>query len=183
MAKKEWHPEFTPSYTPKEMLEKGVFEGKYVNDIKEVPGDWKKTAKVLTKDQSPDPNVNFYKVKSRQPLSEWKKKGWIDPEDPEGWFSWYIKYFLGRRIEKIDEKQIKRWKSFVARHQGQINANCTLKDDKCRPVQRQGLLQWAWDSHTEFNDTQREKNLKRIVNKAGATLSKGNEAYPLSDKW
>lgn len=184
MAKRPlWDVDFTPSYTPKEMLELGVFEGKYINDIKEVPSDWKKLPKVVGKKDDPDPNLNHYKVKSRQSLSEWKKKGWIDPEDPEGWFGWYIRYFLGRRIEKIDAKQIKRWKSFVARHQGQINANCSLKEDKCRPVQRQGLLQWAWNSHTEFTDTQREKNLKRIVSKANATLTASSESHPISQYW
>jgi hypothetical protein len=158
-----WDQEFTPSYTPEEMLRMGVFEGKYINNIEEVPEGWKKIPKVLGKKDNPDPSLNYYGVKSRQPLSVWKKNGWIFDRDPEGWFSWYIKYFLGLRSKEMDRIQITRWKSFVARHQGQINNNCKLGDRDCRPRQRQGLLQWAWDSTKEFTEATREKNLKRIL--------------------
>lgn len=163
MNSKTWNIKFTPSYTPEEMLKLGVFEGKYVNGIKGIPASWKVTPKVLGPKDEPDPKLNKFGVKSRQPLSVWKEKGWTTKESPLGWFEWYCLYYLGRRLDKEDDWQIGRWNSFVARHQGQIKANCSLTDDKCRPVQRQALLQWSWDSSTLYNDKQRQKNLKQFT--------------------
>ena len=162
MTKIKWDREFTPSYTPKEMLELGVFEGKYINALSDLPKSWYKLPKVLGPDDDPDPKVNKYGVKSRQPLSVWKEKGWTTKLSPYGWFQWYCLYFLGRRDEKEDALQIGRWKSFVARHNAQVQAKCKAGDKECHTKQRQGLLQWAWNSDTPFTDTQREKNLKRL---------------------
>jgi hypothetical protein len=163
MISKNWDVSFTPSYTPEEMLKLGVFEGKYINNIKGIPSSWKSLPKVVGPKDPPDIKLNKYGVKSRQPLSAWKEKGWITDDSPNGFFEWYIHYWLGRRLDKIDNTQIGRWRSFVARHQGQIKANCTLGDDKCRPVQRQALLQWGWDSSTLYTDEQRAKNLKKFT--------------------
>ncbi len=133
---------FTPHFTPKEMLKLGVFEGKYCNDcINELPKSWFTGAKIS---ETPDPALNHFGVKSRQPLSVWRDKGWIYGPDPRGWFQWYCRYYLGRRIEDVDAKQIKRWRAF-SRHAGQIRANCEPGDQFCRPRQRQGLLQWSHD--------------------------------------
>lgn len=132
--------DFTPFYTPKEMLSMGVFEGKYCNDCKdELPSDWFDGAKLSEK---PDESLNYFGIKSRQPLSVWREKGWIYGPDPRGWFQWYCRYYLGRRLPEIDAKQIKRWRAF-SRHAGQIRANCYPGDIFCRPRQRQGLLQWS----------------------------------------
>jgi len=57
---------FAPFFTPRKMLELGVFEGKYLNDCRqEFPANWfekAKTSKVA------DPSLNFFKIKSRQSL-------------------------------------------------------------------------------------------------------------------
>ena len=136
----DFHINFKPHFSPKKMLELGIFEGKYCNDCtNEYPDFWFKNAKL-----SPVPNVkiNHFSVKSRQPLSTWVKKGWIIGPDPRGWFQWYCRYFLGRRLEGIDDLQIKRWQGF-SRHAGQIRKNCKPGDMFCRPRQRQALLQWS----------------------------------------
>jgi hypothetical protein len=137
-------PDFQPELTPKEMLELGVFGGKYLNDCKkEFPGSWFTHAK-LSPDKH-DPNVNFFRVKASQPLSVWRKKGWIHEDDPRGWFQWYCRYYMGRRIPSEDARQIKRWKA-IRRHIGQIKKYCKPRDVLCRPAQRQTLLHWAYDS-------------------------------------
>ena len=134
---------FIPYYTPKKMLEMGIFEGKYCNDCRgELPDDWFANAKLS---EQPDPTINYFGIKSRQPLSEWRKKGWIIGPDPRGWFQWYCRYFLGRRLPEVDQAQIKRWRSFK-RHAAQVRANCDEGDWTCRPRQRQALLQWAYNA-------------------------------------
>ncbi len=131
---------FSPYYTPKQMLEMGVFEGKYLNDCQlEFPADWYENAKLS---DEPNPEMNYFGIKSRQPLAVWRQKGWIYGPDPRGWFQWYCRYYMGRRLPKIDQIQIKRWRAFT-RHAGQIRANCHPGDIFCRKRQRQGLLQWS----------------------------------------
>ncbi len=133
---------FAPYFSPKEMLEHGVFEGKYLNDCRdEFPDDWFEKAKVS---DVPDPELNYFGIKSRQSLQVWQQKDWIFGPDPRGWFQWYCRYYQGRRILEVDKIQIKRWRAF-ARHAGQIKANCEPHNFLCRPRQRQALLQWSYD--------------------------------------
>lgn len=137
---------FNPVYSPREMLERGVFEGHYLNDcILEFPKEWFVTALDNGKlsPETPDIKCNQFKIKSRQSLKVWREKGWIYGNDNRGWFQWYCRYWLGRRDPEVDAKQIKRWKAF-ARHYGQVAKNCPDMD--CRPKQRQALLQWSWDA-------------------------------------
>ncbi len=134
--------DFKPFFTPQQMLEQGVFEGKYCNDCQdELPTEWFKNAKIS---DVADESLNCFGIKSRQPLSVWLEKGWIIGPDPRGWFQWYCRYYLGRRLPEVDAMQIKRWRAFT-RHAAQIRANCEPYDFSCRPRQRQALLQWAYD--------------------------------------
>ena len=134
--------DFKPFYSPHQMLKMGVFEGRYCNDCtSEYPPEWFWEAKIS---QTPDIRLNYFGIKSRQPLSVWRKNGWIYGPDPRGWFQWYCRYYLGRRIIGIDHIQTKRWKAF-ARHAGQVRANCQPGDIFCRRRQRQALLQWSHD--------------------------------------
>ena len=142
-AGKNFDTEFKPELTPKEMLELGVFGGKYMTDCrKEFPRSWFEGAKLCS--EKHDPKLNFFGINASQPLSVWRKKGWIHPDDPRGWFQWYCRYYLGRRHED-DERQIKRWKA-MKRHITQIQNNCFRGDLECRKKQRQAVLHWAYDS-------------------------------------
>jgi hypothetical protein len=136
-------PDFRPELTPKEMLELGVFGGKYMTDCQnEFPRDWFKNAKLCP--EKHDPKLNYFGVNASQPLSVWQKKGWIHPDDPRGWFQWYCRYYMGRRHDD-DERQVRRWKA-IQRHVVQITKNCYPEDLNCRKRQRQALLHWAYDS-------------------------------------
>jgi hypothetical protein len=142
---KKFDRDFQPELTPKQMLALGVFGGKYMTDCRdEFPKSWFTKAKLSKK---ADPKINFFKVSASQPLSVWKKKGWLSREDPRGWFQWYCRYYMGRRIEKEDRRQIKRWKA-IKRHIVALCRNCREGDLNCRPRQRQALLHWAYDSRT-----------------------------------
>lgn len=145
---KNFDPEFKPDLTPKEMLALGVFGGRYMRDcMNEFPQDWFTHAKFHPQGvPGHSKELNYFGVDASQPLSEWKKKGWIRKEyDPRGWFQWYCRYYMGRRIPDEDLKQIKRWKA-IRRHVGQVVKNCRAGDIHCRPRQRQALLHWAYDS-------------------------------------
>ena len=92
-------PEFKPELTPSEMLELGVFGGKYLNECKkEFPKSWFRNAKLSNSKK--DIQLNFFKVNASLPLKEWMDKEWINEHDPRGWFQWYCRYHLGRRLEK-----------------------------------------------------------------------------------
>lgn len=135
--------EFQPELTPKQMLELGVFGGSYFNgEHDEYPQEWFKHARLS---KSYDQKCNFFEVSASQPLKVWQDKGWIYNDDPKGWFQWYCRYFMGRRIPEEDRRQIKRWKAF-RRHAGQIRTYCMPGDLTCRRRQRQALLHWAYDS-------------------------------------
>ena len=56
-------------------------------------------------------------------MKEWPEH-WLDDQDGMGWLQWYEQYSAGRRTEN-DDRQIKRWKSFKARHGSQLKANPT----------------------------------------------------------
>jgi hypothetical protein len=160
---KNFDKEFKPELTPKQMLVLGVFEGKYLNDcVDEFPKDWydaaNKHGKLLL---VADPTINLFGIKSRLSLQEWRKRHWIPivpgDNDIRGWFQWYCRYWIGRRDEIVDSKQIARWRAFI-RHRGQIIASLkrmkpanrpkTKEELRThRPRQRQALLQWAYNPY------------------------------------
>ena len=136
-------PGFTPDLTPKEMLALGVFGGRYMTDCRvEFPASWFARARLCPKRH--DPALNYFGVNASQPLREWRRKGWIHPQDPRGWFQWYCRYYMGRRSDD-DDRQIRRWHA-IRRHAGAIAKNCAPRDLTCRRRQRQALLHWAYDS-------------------------------------
>ena len=136
---------FTPELTPETMLHLGVFGGKYLRDCqKEFPSRWFKEARLAAVEY--DPKINFFGVRASQSLKVWRQKGWINNQhDPRGWFQWYCRYYMGRRLRGYDQHQIKRWRN-MRRHITQITKNCPSGNYSCRPRQRQALLHWAYDS-------------------------------------
>jgi hypothetical protein len=139
----DFDPTFTPDLTPSEMLELGVFGGRYMTDCREeFPAGWFERAKLSPR--AHDPALNFFGVNASKPLSYWRRKGWIHPDDPRGWFQWYCRYHMGRRGPD-DARQIGRWRA-MARHVAQLRKHCPPGDVACRPKQRQALLHWAYDS-------------------------------------
>ena len=141
---RNFHSDFRPQLTPREMLLLGVFGGKYMTDCAdEFPADWFERAKLDPERHTPE--LNLFGINASQPLSEWRNKGWIHPDDPRGWFQWYCRYYMGRRLPEEDARQIKRWKA-IRRHITQIKQHCEPGDTTCRPRQRQALLHWAYDS-------------------------------------
>lgn len=141
---RDFDPVYTPDLTPQEMLALGVFGGKYMTDCtKEFPATWFRHAKLSPDGR--DPKLNLFGVDASQPLSVWRKNGWIHPDDPRGWFQWYCRYHLGRRTPEEDRRQIARWKAMRC-HIAQIRRNCDEGDCTCRRRQRQALLHWAYDS-------------------------------------
>lgn len=143
---KNFDPTFKPDLTPRQMLALGVFGGVYMRDCrKEFPKNWFEKAKLQNESSYVhDPKINFFGVNASQPLSVWRKKGWIHPDDPRGWFQWYCRYYAGRRSAD-DARQIRRWKA-MQRHASQVKKYCHPGDATCRPKQRQALLHWAYDA-------------------------------------
>ena len=139
--------EFNPMFTPYEMLELGIFDGKYYRADNP---DFDRTPTIRVK--------NLFMEGASQPRKVWEEAGWITPEDPMGWFQWYLRYYQGRRIPDLDAHQIKRWKSFVARHGAQVKKNGN-GDLSRRLKQRQSLLHWAADPIPDIDMTREEKIL------------------------
>ena len=142
-AGRQFDPDFEPQLTPRELLELGIFGGKYMTDCQdEFPASWFARAKLSP--ERADPKLNFFGVAASKSLTYWREKGWIHRDDPRGWFQWYCRYYMGRRSSD-DDRQIRRWRA-IRRHAAAVIKNCERGDWKCRRRQRQALLHWAYDS-------------------------------------
>ena len=160
-------PDFKPNLTPHQVLKLGSFGGTYFRPIyssvtkkhykshdviKEYPKSWFKGINIEKMVTSPDydKNVNKYKVKCGSDLKDWEKSGWMDKQDPYGWFQWYCRFYRGRRTND-DERQVKRWLAlagpkgrFKKRLVNMIKDKDAKYDDiSISPVIRQTLQHWA----------------------------------------
>ncbi|OCB90234.1 hypothetical protein A7U60_g2522 [Sanghuangporus baumii] len=168
-------PHFTPNMTPEEVLKAGSFGGTMFRrhysaitkqtlpetDYKELPESWYANLDVKTYLTSEDYNslVNRYRVKAGQTLSDWEKAGWVDPQDPRGWFQWYARFYLGRRTAD-DARQIKRWLG-VCGSSGRFKRSLVKRiaekraswdDETVSPILRQTLQHWAYKlTEADFN--------------------------------
>lgn len=144
---------FNPIFTPVQMLELGVFDGSYFDDDDScirVSGGLPYIRK-----------ENLFASNVSQSRQIWIDNGWITKEDPLGWFQWYVRYCNGRRIETLDAWQIKRWKSFVARHSAQVKKNGGGDLSK-RVRQRQCLLHWGADPIPDV-DTEHKFSFLKVL--------------------
>ena len=120
-------PDFRPNMSPAEVLKAGSFGGGYYRDIsstvtgesykdawKELPPAWLEgvDVKKYVSSKTYRPEVNTYGVNCGVKvdksdsfgLKAWENSGWMDAQDPYGWFQWYCRFFQGRRSDD-DERQ------------------------------------------------------------------------------
>ena len=154
-------PEFRPNQTPREMFKKGIMGGtywrpiyssitkkNYKNQHLKFPAVWwKNIPDHYINSEVCDVTVNKYKVKSGTSLEYWEDHGWITKQSPYGWIQWFLKFYNGVRSYD-DERQINRWKAFVARHMGMLNSLQSKGKDSLKT--KQNLLQWAWNHNFQI---------------------------------
>ena len=165
---------FSPNLTPKEVIQLGSFGGVYFHnkdgeidiDYKEFPSNWFEGLEDYEfKSPKYYKKVNFFKIKSGLSQEEWEKRGWINKQDPRGWFQWYCRYYLGRRTDD-DKRQIKRWNNFCGekgRWRNYIyskiySRNTTVYDNSFSLAVRQSLLHWAYKTNQTDFDMWKLKN-------------------------
>ena len=166
--------DFNPNLSPKEIIRLGSFGGIYFYDeqgridinYKEFPSDWfdgLEESFYLSKKYNR--KINFFKIKSGLSQEEWEEKGWINKQDPRGWFQWYCRYYMGRRTDD-DERQIKRWNNFCGEKgrwrnyiYSKINKRGTSIDDISFSLAvRQSLLHWGYMINNGDFDMWKEHN-------------------------
>tara|TARA_B100000767_G_C19531309_1_gene436700 strand:- start:78 stop:632 length:555 start_codon:yes stop_codon:yes gene_type:complete len=184
MRKFKDHPEFKPNVSPKDVFKKGAFGGTYFRPIyssvtdknyngKKVISEYPKTwfngidieKEVIS--EKYDKKVNNYGVKCGSSLEDWEKSGWMDKQDPYGWFQWYCRFYRGRRT-KDDKRQIDRWLKltgptgrFRRRLMNEIiKKGKQYSDHSVSPVIRQVLLHWGYEL-TKKDFDEYKKTLKK----------------------
>jgi len=143
----ELYPDSIAGWTFREFFERQLFTGALgdsIRALRQATVDALVARAKLAPDRR-DKSLNYFGVDASQPLAEWRRKGWIHADDPRGWFQWYCRYYMGRRMPDEDHRQIKRWKA-IRRHVRQVERNCEPGELTCRKRQRQALLHWAYDS-------------------------------------
>ena len=152
---------FNPNKTPVEIIEEKAFGGTYFRDIySNVNGKWYKNSWKefdFLKNIDPkyysssfyDVGVNKYGVKHGTSLRFWENKGWINGQDPYGWFQWYCRYYLGRKSSD-DKRLVKRFKAIVSRFKGILvkiirDKGAKFDDHSVSPKIRQILLHWGYE--------------------------------------
>ena len=178
----EDYPDFTPNLTPEQMFRLGSFGGTYWRPIyssitkknykdqhlefpkswwEGIPKNW-----LVTDFEDYDVSINKYKVQVGTTLEFWENKDWIDDLDPYGWVQWYCRFYSGRRDEKEDKRQIKRWKNLAGkkgRFKNMLINMIKKKDAKYNdytisPKIRQTLQHWAYKITKE--DLKQKEDLK-----------------------
>ena len=92
--------DFGTNKTPVEIVNEDLFGGTVYSGIngKWYKNSWKKFDVLKDIDQKYycsdyyDNSVNEYGVKFGTSLRFWENKGWINKQDPYGWFQWVLRY-------------------------------------------------------------------------------------------
>ena len=184
-------PEFKPNLSPNQVLKMGSFGGTYFRPIKssilnrtirskeamaKIPKEYFESVDLKTQVTSStyDKNENKYKVKCGSSLQEWENNGWINKQNPYGWFQWYCHFYNDVRTPD-DERQIKRWMRFAGPNgrwrkalMNQIIKKKTEHDDySISPVIRQSLQHWAYKLNKKDFDSFR--NILLVSNLINST--------------
>merc|ERR1711959_157322 len=199
----EGYSDFRPNLTPAELLALGSFGGGYFRAIpstvtntkydgvwKELPDEWLNGLDVKTQVASKSYNkkVNKFGVDCGAKVSKadefglgyWETTGWIEPQDPYGWFMWYCRFYQGRRSPD-DSRQISRW-SKLAGVKGRWKQNLIGKclasgkefdDATVSPVVRQTLQHWGYKlTVTDFH-----KGASRVKTHGASYMPKSQLAH------
>lgn len=139
---------FKPDLTPEQMAAIGTLAARY-------------------HDKDPR-NANFFGVTAS--MKEWPDS-WHHPAHPMGWYQWYQGYAAGKRTED-DERQIKRWLSFKARHVAQLQkADPSLANLQIQPRRRQALLNWGIAPGVDVKKALDAGNVNKYLEKVAQALS------------
>lgn len=140
---------FHPDLTPEQMKLLGVLSGKY--------------------DDKDPKKANFFHVDAS--MKTWDPK-WIDKTAPMGWFEWYQGYAAGKRTPD-DERQMRRWNSFKARHVAQLQkADPSLSNLSIQPRRRQALLHWGIAPGIDINKATEAGDVNRYLEKVASMFSR-----------
>lgn len=153
------HPDFKPQLTPLQMIKLGAFGGFYFGKKfpKDFPLSW---GRQYGLPNSKEISVNAFAVDSGLSLAQWQEAGWINKQDPLGWFQWYCRFYLGRRTADND-RQVARWKAYTRHYQPVLKKGDG--DLTKRRVQRQSLLHWGYDPLPDFENLPKEKAYDKIA--------------------
>src|SRR6185436_14790425 len=117
-AGRDFDPQFRPDLTPKQMLELGVFCGKYFTDCRdEFPASWFARAKLSPSGRDCRCNYYFAWTRANACRDGEERAGYIRMIRAAG--SLVLSVYLGRRLPKEDARQIERWKA-MRRHVSQF---------------------------------------------------------------
>jgi hypothetical protein len=159
---------FNPNLTPRQVIEEGAFGGCYFGYPIDSPieYDYQTLFRYHFDGLNPElylgntykPKINKWRIRSGMDYNYWKEMGWINEQDPYGWFEWYCKYVMGRRSDD-DERQIGRWQDFCGRN-GRWRNNIYSKvyaeernsgrvNFQVSPRIQQSLVHWGYEVNAE----------------------------------
>jgi len=180
---------FRPNLTPSQILRAGAFGGTYFRQIKsgvtgktysykkaikEYPKSWFKGLDIEKQVARPyneyDINANKYKKKVGLTLKQWETNKWITATDPYGWFQWYCRFYMGRRLGDEDLYQIGRFNGMsrfigslvtMIKNKEKDTGQSHWNDPSVGTGYRQTLLHWGYQlTLKDYNRFKSDKNDK-----------------------